>query len=142
MSGFDPSWLASAATRAYNAYGAAEAFRQSVGLPSWSHMASRAAGYFPARLPQSRYPALMPRVGYGGTYRRRGGRIGYFDHRRLPATVSRGPTFSQRRARRQAAGSDGVPPTRRGGRFRSNVAVLSRIPAWLMSSRGRRDVRL
>lgn len=90
----------------------------------------------------SRYPPLMPRIGYSGTYRRRGGRMGYFDPRRLPSSVSRGPKFSQRRARRQAAGVRGVPPTRRGGRFRSNVAVLSRIPAWLMSSRGRRDVRL
>lgn len=95
---------------------------------------------FPAR--GSRYPPLMPRIGYSGTYRRRPGRGGYFDHRRLPSSVSRGPKFSQRRARRQAAGAYGVPPTRRRGRFRSNVAVLSRIPAYLMSSRGRRDVRL
>lgn len=90
----------------------------------------------------SRYPPLVPRIGYSGTYRRRGGRLGYFDHRRLPSSVPRGPKFSQRRARRQAAGAFGVPPTRRRGRFRSNVAVLSRIPASLMSSRGRRDVRL
>lgn len=90
----------------------------------------------------SRYPPLMPRIGYSGTYRRRGGRRGYFDPRRLPASVPRGPKFSERRARRQAAGAYGIPPTRRRGRFRSNVAVLSRIPASLMSSRGRRDIRL
>lgn len=113
---FDPQWLASAAVRAYNAYGAAEAFRQSAGLPSWSSMAQRASSYFPARLPQySR--ALVLRSGYGGMRRR--GRVGYFDPRRLPAKYRRAPLSGRR-----------VPGLRsRKQRSTMNVALMGRLPA-------------